>query len=375
MLVAPLNRSSVNPTAAPDSLLALTGIRGLAAWWVVIYHFRDHFPDDPYHIFSSVIAHGYLAVDLFFELSGFIIALNYMHTFRSLSFHQAVHFLGLRLARVYPLYIFMLLLFLLNPLAILLASSSGVVSSRYDPGYFALSVLMIQNWGFTSTLAWNVPAWSISTEWFAYLVFPGLAWLLARVATTRMRSASTAAALLLLLALGLMAMHGTLGSNIAQNGLIRCLCEFAAGMSLYQLWRQQPGSRRTATTSVVTFGACIATYIVTDLPDFSVVPLGFLCLIYALAVRDSQLSRLFSCPPMVRLGLWSYATYMVHYFVKDWVTFLLVRGSINPVVPPLAFVATTLIASVVLYHYLEVPGRQAVRKLLARPVPAAGGSA
>ena len=99
---------------SPDAIPALTGIRGLAAWWVVLYHFRETYPDDPLHIAGRVMAHGYLAVDFFFELSGFILALNYLHVFRNLSSRQAVQFLGLRLARIYPLHIFMLILFLLN---------------------------------------------------------------------------------------------------------------------------------------------------------------------------------------------------------------------------------------------------------------------
>ena len=122
-MFAGLARSRPGRSAtAPDPLPALTGIRGLAAWWVVIYHFRDHYPDDPSHLFSRVSGHGYLAVDFFFELSGFILALNYLHAFHNLNTRQAFHFLGLRLARIYPLHIFMLALFLLNPLAIALGS-------------------------------------------------------------------------------------------------------------------------------------------------------------------------------------------------------------------------------------------------------------
>jgi peptidoglycan/LPS O-acetylase OafA/YrhL len=375
MLVGPSGRGPGRSSTKTDSLPALTGIRGLAAWWVVLYHFRDHYPDDPLHIVSRVMAHGYLAVDFFFELSGFILALNYLAAFRTVNSRDVLHFLGLRLARIYPLHIFMLALFLLNPLAILLGSTSATLTTRYDPGYFLLSVVLMQNWGFTRELAWNVPAWSISTEWLAYMFFPMFAWFLLRTAPTSRRAAAAALGALLVLALSLAAMHDTLGEDIARNGLVRCLCEFASGMYLYQVWRLgRPATWKVAAATII-FAACVAAYVMFDIPDYTVIPVGSLCLIYALATRDTLLARIFSTPVILRLGLWSYSTYMVHYFVKDWITFVLVRDWIPAFVPMVAYPVLVLGASVVLYQYLEVPGRKTVRRLLVRAVPAAEGSA
>src|SRR5207253_1604119 len=84
-----------------------------------------------------------------------------------------------RFARIYPLHAFMMAVLLLNPLAQLF-SRAGLDDARYDPSYFFLSLLMIQNWGFTGHLAWNIPAWSISTEWFAYFLFPPFAYLVVK---------------------------------------------------------------------------------------------------------------------------------------------------------------------------------------------------
>src|SRR5260221_174467 len=111
--------------SSSPSLPALTTIRGLAAWWVVLYHFKEEFPREfvGTPIFHFV-AHGDFAVDLFFELSGFVIALNYASAFRRPTWMQYTKFLILRLARIYPLYIFILLIFLINPLAIALWSSA-----------------------------------------------------------------------------------------------------------------------------------------------------------------------------------------------------------------------------------------------------------
>src|SRR5690348_15459747 len=104
----------------------LTSVRGLAAWWVAIYHFREYLPLPPESWILAVIARGFYAVDLFFILSGFVVQLNYSHLFvvpTKRSFHE---FAIARFARVYPLHLFVMGLFLLNPLAITVFSRSGL---------------------------------------------------------------------------------------------------------------------------------------------------------------------------------------------------------------------------------------------------------
>src|SRR3954454_1602091 len=96
----------------PQQIPVLSSVRGIAAWWVVLYHFRDEFPrgylaTDLYNL----LRHGHLAVDFFFALSGFIIALNYAEKFRTFRLADYRQFLILRLGRIYPLYLFMLILF------------------------------------------------------------------------------------------------------------------------------------------------------------------------------------------------------------------------------------------------------------------------
>lgn len=80
-------------SSAAERYHGLDGMRGLAAVSVVIYHFNQ--PD------PAVFAHGYLAVDFFFILSGFVIAYAYSDRLaENLSFGR---FMLLRLVRLYPL--------------------------------------------------------------------------------------------------------------------------------------------------------------------------------------------------------------------------------------------------------------------------------
>ena len=192
--------------------------------------------------FSPVLAdgqtaHGYLAVDLFFILSGFVLALNYAESFRR-SLAGATDFYRLRFGRIYPLHFVMLMLFLLNPLAVALFSASGDTSA-YGWDYFVLSLFLVQNWGFSTELAWNDPAWSISTEVFAYLFFPLAAMLMGRVNMTVGAALLVMVALLITLALAAQAEGGSLGFDIPGFGLTRCCLQFLLGMLV---WRLRPGS-------------------------------------------------------------------------------------------------------------------------------------
>src|SRR5690242_9480168 len=82
----------------------LTALRGIAAWWVVIYHFRKFMPvapDSPWMLFAG---QGFLAVDLFFVLSGFVLQINYGPSLNGFGAKEVRDFAVGRLARVYPLH-------------------------------------------------------------------------------------------------------------------------------------------------------------------------------------------------------------------------------------------------------------------------------
>src|ERR1700733_1570645 len=146
---------------------ALTGLRGAAAVYVVLHHYFLGLPfSNPSNTF---LAHGYLAVDLFFVLSGFVMALNYSHMFHpGWSRTSLLTFLSRRIARVYPLYLAATsCAFLLITMGWLENPSSGSLKSD-----FILNLAMVQAWGFGPSL--DAPGWSISAEWAAYLLFPAL---------------------------------------------------------------------------------------------------------------------------------------------------------------------------------------------------------
>ena len=77
----------------------LDGLRGIAALAIVIFHFMEWvFPDSS----KNFIGHGFLAVDFFFCLSGFVIGYAYDDRIRKIG---ACQFIKLRLIRLHPLVI------------------------------------------------------------------------------------------------------------------------------------------------------------------------------------------------------------------------------------------------------------------------------
>jgi len=355
------------------NIAALTSIRGLAAWWVVLFHFREYLPLDDVRPLGRFLAHGYLAVDLFFILSGFVIFLNYGSHFETLTRQSLGRFFVARFARIYPLHAFMMLAFLVNPLAQAFFSSSGYVDFvRYNPIYFLLSLLLVQNWGFPFPLAWNIPAWSISTEAFAYLLFPAFAYLVSKSSPRPL--AMTGFSIVPLFALaGLYYATGqpSLGSGISSYGLLRCCLEFLVGASLCRIYLNGQMTFRWWPALFFTgFLALVALYNFAPVTDYLVMPTAFALLILCLALASEGAVPLLNDRVLVFLGTISYSTYLAHYFILDWVKFLFVQNDDPPLSVGIIFVAATLAASIILHFYVEIPGRRLLAgKLRGKPVP------
>src|SRR5580700_567280 len=93
-------------SGSPEQLASLTPLRGIAALWVVIFHFCWYFPAVHPERYTGAVYKGYLAVDMFFVLSGFVITHVYKEGFaRRVTGRRYRDFLKARVARIYPLHI------------------------------------------------------------------------------------------------------------------------------------------------------------------------------------------------------------------------------------------------------------------------------
>ncbi len=353
-------------TRAPVvQLPTLTGIRGFAALAVLFYHIRPamagFLPGDV----IAVLAQGYLAVDLFFVLSGFVLWWNYGAQFAEQGTRAAAPFIVRRFARIFPLHLAILAAMLL--FALLLLVTGRDPGGRYDFAALPAHLLLVQNWGIGDGLIWNNPAWSISTEWAAYLLLALTGGWLARLAPGRWSFP------LLIVALGLalgawFAATGraSIGLNISQTGLIRCLVEFAMGIFLCQWWsaeRQRPERRIVIPATALCLALVAALLIATGQPQPAAVPLAMVAIVIA-ALEASLAPRPFLSGRVAQwLGDISYAVYLSHFFL--WILFKLIFVSdparVGPL-PILAFVALTLLIAHLLHMHLEVPARRVVQR-------------
>ncbi|CCG40556.1 acyltransferase family protein [Magnetospirillum molischianum] len=367
----PLNRTDRQDGQRPPQLLALTSLRGLAAWWVVFYHFREHLWPLSGPWLMALWGGGYLAVDLFFILSGFVIHLNYASLFRRISAVSLREFASARLARIYPLYLVISVAFLANPLAIILFSSEKVIGERYDSSYYLFSLVLMHNWGFLPGPAWNIPSWSISVEAFAYCAFPAAAFVLVRYIRYPLDAVAVVVGLLAALAAFFYGVGvPSIGDGIARFGLERCVFEFLVGMALCRFYNLSGGIGPMVHWAALA-GATVLFVLtaVTAVPDYLTLPAAFAMVVLALTVPGAPLSVILARPFLVYIGTISYSTYLCHYLVKDWVNFLLIKPGQPSLVAFGIYAVITLLASIALYHLVEKPGRKLVRRWARRTLP------
>lgn len=355
------------PAEPRADLPALTGIRGLAAWFVVLYHIRtgagSYLPAEA----NFVLSKGYLAVDLFFMLSGFVLWLNYSERLRRDGFAAVPKYLARRVARVWPLHLFILALTLIYAIAV--AAAGELNTAHYPWGELPLHILLIHNWGFTGALTWNDPSWSISGEAAAYLLFP----LIVLAADWRRLPPAFAIAILLLLAAllaGIMGWSGAyiLDRDIPRFGLLRAVTEFSMGTivcALWQRWRSTPAPAFALAGALA--GGAIALGFATPAPETLVVPLALAGFLLALASTADHPRNPLAARPILYLGEISYSTYLVHFLLYIVFKFLFVDDPAY-VSPALIgfFLLLTFLASVALYHGVERPAQRALNRRFDR---------
>lgn len=357
-------------------LHALTGLRAFAALWVVAYHYRSDlktlFPasEPVWPLFDA----GYAGVDVFFVLSGFIISYTYLDRLSRWTAGGHFRFLWLRLARIYPVHLVTLLFFLIynQPGPIGDLTADGLESAVRHPD-FREQLLLVHAWGVGETRSWNYPSWSISAEWLAYLAFPLVALLGARVRTVRLATVGLAAALVLnvLIYLAIDAAGET-----GRVPMLRIVGEFAAGMFLFHLWRagRLPAFTRDHAATVLAIAAVVATTLVATRSDIAPVvatPL-YAGLILALAYGRGWLPSVLSTRWCVLGGELSYALYMTHAVSQRWLWANLPAADFTGD-PPLVraglllfYVVVIAAVTVFTYYAVEKPGRALMRSVVER---------
>lgn len=388
-------------------VLPLDSVRGIAATSVVIHHlllmptFLAIFPHNAW-INCSFFRSAWLLVDLFFVLSGMVMSLSYVESeFGRFSLRE---FMVRRLARVYPLHVVMLtanLLFrflrigLVTAGVVVAAPMAFEVNNAYS---FLLNVLLLHSMGFIDYLSWNAPSWSISVEFYTYLVF-GLIVLIAQ----RLRSLLWLYVLAGLLVVGslfviVFVLDKTSLGLQTDFGILRCFVSFFIGVLTVRAVRGLPGRPNRVVQCALQLIAMIASIVLVSLAENNpevtfLAPLTFaLFLGSLLAFPDAPLvPQMLVARPLVWLGRRSYSIYMVHALVVLFAEYfvralggrrILALDSMAPGLPAtlnlVVSLAAVLVVSHFTYRYVEIAGGKWLRNVLgsrsgfsAAPAPSA----
>jgi peptidoglycan/LPS O-acetylase OafA/YrhL len=351
-------------------LPALTSIRFVFSMMVLVGHFQVHYADELPAPPSWIGGIAPNAVAFFFVLSGFILAYNYP-TLPTTG--AALKFLVLRIARIYPVHITTILA------GVLLFVESQARIIYFQPLDYIFNASLTQTWTlipFTS-MAFNGPAWSISDEWFFYLMFPAV------IARNRWISWS-AVVLPIAFSLWLKSEYGCLMSPAVVGTYdpfaISCatiyplfppsrFIEFLMGVILCRLmWPND--QRKTGLLQLACVTVAIATLqynpnvpsVVNGLVSILITPAIGCLIIGGLSLQRGALTTILSNKPSLFLGEISFSVYMTHMIVFSWFWAHPALISSWHVGLKFAFlVGIILLVSSLLFIFVESPARNAAK--------------
>jgi peptidoglycan/LPS O-acetylase OafA/YrhL len=375
----------------------LTGLRFFAAAWVVLFHLQ--FTPGAgglafFRVLHPVLKMGALGVDLFFVLSGFVIALTYLDRLGpALRPAEVRRFVWARFVRIWPVYAAVTNLFGVWLAAKAIWGTGGKIAFQaVQPSLGVASWLqqmfMVQLWSrpvFDGS-SWVGPAWSISAEWLAYLLFPLLAPVFHRFARGRALALGAASVAVLVPPAVWALLTGSMYHPY--SWLARILTGFSAGVLVYLAVRNVPWTqtvtRVAAAVSVLASVGVLIGLVATAGPSGDrgkIVVLLFPVLVGALALAGGWPARLLSSRAAVHGGRISYSLYLLHVPILEVVWTAMLRYRVlGHGGPGVALTAAAPVAAVVaahlMYRVVEEPARTGLGRLTTRrrAVPAAAAA-
>ncbi|ENY72439.1 acyltransferase [Aeromonas diversa CDC 2478-85] len=386
---------------AVKQLPLLGPLRGFAACMVVLFHGRLLlFPQwkEPIAGVTQLIENGYLWVDLFFILSGLVMAHVYARTMATKQV-RIPRFLWLRLTRVYPLFITTMVVligwelfkqahqvgFYAGPLFREWGfEGAPAFESLFTPAAALPSSLLLMQAPAGFGLTWNFAAWSLSVEWVSYLLFP----LLLPLALTHNRWSVLAPLAALGLLAALVFQHGTIDLTSGAPAVGRGVAGFVIGVWL--LRPVQATQLRPIARSDLLLGILFLVPLL--LMHFTLTPLltmavlfSFVALVWFAASQTERETTGFLLLEnrFTRLmGDLSYSIYLwhavlllaglelLHYLAPETVE------AWYRVTDPLTTLAVVTLVMLLLwglswcsYRYIERPAQRSLRRLFKRPSP------
>lgn len=391
------------PAKAPE-IRALNGVRAVPPLLLVAFHFQEAFGYRGPEWWNVSTGKGFIWVEFFFLLSGFTLFYVYrLQPLASLERRAVRDFWSARISRLYPMHLATLFIFLGMEVVRrwMIADADGIplLDVAAYPGRtaetFVSNLFLVQAWNIHDGLSWNGPAWFLSAILFLYLLFPLILFAMAPAMNLRALVAGAAGAVILLV----IADTSGRGLDVTfHDGIYRGLGAFLIGAMLsaafVSLKREHARPLPEAYHSLAQLGAVagiIAALLYAGpartLADLAIVaPMA--ALIFLLAFDRGMVARAATWRPLMILGEWSFAIYLIHVALIQGVRF--VRQTFYP--PPEteilgapfqswwpvlhwielgAVILLSVLLGALLFRLVEAPSGRLLRRWLTARKPAA----
>jgi peptidoglycan/LPS O-acetylase OafA/YrhL len=388
----------MSTASRPGEIRALAGARAIPPLILVLYHYCEGHHYRNFKPFDLLVGHGYMWVEFFFALSGFI--LTYVYGARVREFWRGSayrEFLVARLSRLYPLHLAMLLYILVIMLVLNAIAHASGTQSIYEQQYhpivtwqtFVANLFLVQAWNIFPYLSWNGASWFVSVEFLLCLLFP-LYLVLAG------RGWWSALGLIVAGTAGLWYLAATSAHGLDitfHDGIFRGMSTFAVGVGICVLYQKTKSlADRLPEFAISVFQVAILVWLGFGTFDngwshthrdiYTVMPM--LALVYALSFDRGVAARFFHSRPLLKLGEWSYAIYigqtawlqLIRFFESayppdDTLVFGVRFGDLIWWPEPFLLLLVCVGWGALLCTYVEIPANRALRQFFARkPEPA-----
>ena len=355
---------------------ALDAFRGLAAIMIILFHSQFYQDIEP----NIFIRNSHIFVDFFFVLSGFVMAYSYKE--RILNGIGFKKFALLRFARLYPLHLFTLLIWVPFVGVKFYLYHHGVGAN--DPSEinniftFIQNLLLLQ--GFSSSTSWNFPSWSIGVEFYTYMIFFAVLFFSSQLSNTARYALIVSIALI-----SYLIMLSYQGEAFVLQNMFRCVSEFFLGMLIYVFYKHLSLniSNVKVATILETGLLLLMFYFVSNMEDsngyrhYTIVL--FALIVYLFSIENiGYISKLLMTAPFQHLGKISYSIYMTHaiivlvaYKVLVYL-FHLQPGNVidlpKGVVSEYSLLVNVFLIFIVIglstltYKYIEIPGQAYLKR-------------
>ena len=315
----------------------ITYLKGICALVICFIHFKIFITD----LKNVDLDYLFYFVHFFFVISGFVIFIKYFNNIKT--FNSVIYFLKKRFSRLYPLHIFLLILFLLLEITKMIAQDHFNIKPNYDTFIknnfesFIYNIFLVHNI-FGNPLSFNGPSWAVGSEFFAYLVFSITIFFL-----------RTKIIIFIIFFILFYSKHYSSSAFYSVHGFstnLNCLYAFIIGGLFGITFIKQKFS------SVIVILFFLLTFIIYNKYYLALLPFLFGYILYQSSLKKNVLLKFFFFNSLFKfIGKISYSIYLIHSLVL-WIVIQTFNIVLNINVYEFSFLNTVLFLVLLYYNHL-----------------------